>query len=86
MGGETNEVMRLEVSNLALDALRTYPRKFRADGVSDQDLLALADRAAKLAQDTKPTTDLLDAEKARALAAAQPARDAVNDAFVDVEA
>ena len=86
MGGETNEVMRLEVSNLALDALRTYPRKFRADGVSDQDLLALADRAAKLAQDTKPTTDLLDAEKARALAAAQPARDAVNAAFVDVEA
>lgn len=86
MQGEENEVMRLEVANLTLDALRTYPRKFRADGISDQDLINLADRAVKLAQDTKPTTDLLDAEKARALDAAQPATDAINDAYVDVEA
>lgn len=86
MAGEDNDVMRLEVSNLTLDALRTYPRKFRADGVSDQDLAALVDKAADLANQTYPTTGLLDAEKARALEAVQPAHDAVNDAFVDVEA
>lgn len=86
MNGEENEVMRLEVANLTLDACRTYPRKFRADGVSDLELLDLCERAGALAETTQPTTDLLDAERAQALAAVAPARQAVNDAYVDVEA
>lgn len=85
MSSETNEVMRLEVASLTLDALRTYPRKFRADGVDDQDLSKLVDKAEALASGTHPTTDLLDSEKAIVLAAVQPAHDAVNDAYVDVE-
>lgn len=86
MADEENEVMRLEVANLTLDACRTYPRKFRADGVSDLELLDLVARAEALAEGTQPTTELLDAERAQALASAGPAREAVNNAFVDVEA
>lgn len=81
-----NEVMRLSVANLALDALRTYSRKFRADGASDQELMSLAGRAAALAEETSSTTERLDAERSRALAAVQPAKDAVGDAYIDVGA
>ena len=86
MSNEDNEVMRLEVANLTLDACRTYSRKFRADGVSDLELLDLCDRAQALAEDTQPTTELLDDERTQALASVNPARQAVNDAYVDVEA
>ncbi len=86
MSNEDNEVMRLEVANLTLDACRTYSRKFRADGVSDLELLNLCDRTQALAEDTQPTTELLDDERTQALASVNPARQAVNDAYVDVEA
>lgn len=80
---EDNDVMRLECANLALDSLRTYPRKFRADGASEADLNALADASESLARDVQPTTKLLDAEKGRALASEQDVRDSIADAFTD---
>ena len=83
---EDNDVMRLEVANLTLDALRTYPRKFRADGIAKEKLDTLADSAKSLASTVTPTTDLLDAEKARANAAYDAVKTALNDAYTDVEA
>ena len=74
------------MANLTLDACRTYSRNFRADGVSDLELLNLCDRTQALAEDTQPTTELLDDERTQALASVNPARQAVNDAYVDVEA
>ena len=86
VGKEDNDVVRLEAANLALDALRTYPRKFRSDGVSKAKLEALADKAGALASGVKTTTAYLDAERARAVQATDAAKQAIADAFTDVEA
>ena len=83
---EGNEVVRLEAANLALDALITYPRKFRADGVNRESLTGLLDGAEGLVAGTHTTTSELDAEKDRALGLVATARQAVVDAYVDVEA
>lgn len=86
LDSEGNEVVRLEAANLALDALITYPRKFRADGVSRESLTGLLDGAEGLVAGTHTTTSELDAEKDRALGLVATARQAVADAYVDVEA
>ena len=83
MAAEDNDVMRLEAANLALDALRTYPRKFRADDVTQDDMEALAQSAVSLAGQVEPTTSLLDAERERALSSADDVSLAVANAFVD---
>jgi serine/threonine-protein kinase len=83
VGRDGTDVMRLETANLALDALRTYPRKFRADGVGRDDMHDLADRAIALAEGVTPTTDRLDQEKQRALGSTTVDQE-IDDAFVDV--
>lgn len=86
LSGQENDVVRLETANLALDAAFTYPRKLRADGISQKELLALVDKAQALVADVHPTTNVLDAEKERAANLVNSARQAVADAYVDVEA
>lgn len=86
LSGQENDVVRLETANLALDAAFAYPRKLRADGISQKELLALVDKAQALVADVHPTTNVLDAEKERAANLVNSARQAVADAYVDVEA
>lgn len=83
---QENDVVRLETANLALDAVFTYPRKFRADDISQKELLVLVDKAQALVEDVHPTTDALDVEKGRAVSLIGNVRQAVADAYVDVEA
>ncbi|MBT1174492.1 serine/threonine protein kinase [Bifidobacterium sp. LC6] len=82
---EDNEVIRLEAANLTLDALRVYPRKFRADGIKQQSMLDLANAASTLADKTQSTTEALDASKKSAKQAEQPTKDAIANAFVDIK-
>lgn len=84
--GEKNDVVTLEASNLVLDALRTYPRKFRADGVSQEQLEQMLDKAVSVAKGVSPTTDRLDRELARVNSQTEATSTAVRDAYVDVEA
>ncbi|PWG59275.1 serine/threonine protein kinase [Bifidobacterium catulorum] len=84
-GKENNEVIRLEAANLSLDALRVYPRKFRADGVSKEEMRVLADAALDLANSSNTTTDELDQRKKEAENAYKPALEAISNAFVDIK-
>ena len=81
---ENTDVMRLQAANLTLDALRSYSRKFRADGLSKDELSAAADAAISLASSADATTEKLDGEKRRAFESVDSARQAISDAFVDV--
>ena len=81
---EGTDVMRLQAANLVLDALRTYPRKFRADGVSQEEMEALTERAGLLAQRVSPTSQFMDGEKNRALTNIDATKQAISDSFVDV--
>lgn len=86
LANEENDVMRLEAANLALDALETYPRKFRADGIAQSDLEALARRAGELAEKSTSTTERLDAEKARAGSRTDDVAESIGNAYIDREA
>lgn len=86
LANEENDVMRLEAANLALDALETYPRKFRADGIAQSDLEALARRAGELAEKSTSTTERLDAEKARAESRTDDVAESIGNAYIDREA
>ena len=86
LANEENDVMRLEAANLALDALETYPRKFRADGIAQSDLEALARRAGELAEKSTSTTERLDVEKARAESRTDDVAESIGNAYIDREA
>ncbi|MBW3081226.1 serine/threonine-protein kinase [Bifidobacterium saguinibicoloris] len=82
---EDNDVIRLEAANLTLDALRVYPRKFRADGVGQDQMTQLARKAGDLAGKVTPTTDAQDQSKQQAEQALQPTYEAIANAFVDIK-
>ncbi|KAB5608515.1 serine/threonine protein kinase [Bifidobacterium jacchi] len=84
-GQENNDVMRLESSGLVLDALRVYPRKFRADGISQAEMEQLAEQAGQLSDSVTPTTTALDTRKEQATEALKPAQEAIKNAFVDIK-
>lgn len=81
---EGTDVMRLQGADLALDALRVYPRKFRADGVAKEEMDALAERAAALAKSVDTTSQTADEQKARILGNLEATKQAISDSFVDV--
>lgn len=80
---ETNDVVVLETSALAADALHAYARKFRADGVPQDQMDALLDAALGNARSVQPTTDKLDAQQADILGKADETRARIGNAFVD---
>lgn len=84
VGSSDNAVVRLDAADLVLDSLRTYARKFRADGISEEQLQGLADSAAQLAASVDATSEAEDTEKERAERSYPLATQAIEDAFVDV--
>lgn len=78
-----NDVVALETASLASDALQTYARKFRADGVSREDMEALLDKALANAEAVHPTTEKLDAQQADVLGAEEGVRTALENAFTN---
>lgn len=82
---ETNDVMKLESSNLILDAVRTYPRKFRADGISEKQMTDLIAGTNAMAGQVTPTTKKLDVEKQESTDSVSLARTEVQNAFVDIK-
>ena len=86
LASEENDVVRLETANLALDALCTYPRSFRADDVEQEQLFELASRAEQLVSSVQSHDGCARWRAARALALVGTARQAVTDAYEDVEA
>lgn len=78
-----NDVVALETASLASDALQTYARKFRADGVSREDMEALLDKALANAEAVHPTTEKLDAQQADVLGTEEGVRTALENAFTD---
>lgn len=81
--GEKNDVVTLEASALIQDALQAYARKFRADGITQDEMQALLTAALNNVHSVYPTTDVLDERKAAIVGKEAPARETVRNAFVD---
>ena len=80
---EGNDVVKLETSALTNDALRAYARKFRADGISQEEMQALLDSSLANANSVNPTTDKLDQQQHDVVAGEAATREAIANAFVD---
>lgn len=80
---EENDVVVLEASALATDALQAYARKFRADGIGRGEMEALLDAALANAERVDPTTEKLDVQQAEIVGGAEDARGKIENAFVD---
>lgn len=83
MRDEENDVVVLETSGLASDALQTYARKFRADGISRSEMDALLDAALENAQSVQPTTEKLDMQQIEVADGVGDVRAKIENAFVD---
>lgn len=80
---EGNDVVKLETSALTNDALRAYARKFRADGISQEEMETLLDSSLANANSVNPTTDKLDQQQHDVVAGEATTREAIVNAFVD---
>ena len=54
---EENEIVSLEVYKLAINAVETYARKFKADGVTEEEMKALLEKVKEGIGVTETTTD-----------------------------
>ena len=78
-----NEVMRFNVAQFVESVLSTYPRKFRADGISQQDMLNLVDHSVALARNTASTSTSGDEIKQNILRQENDAKQSIINGFID---
>lgn len=77
------EIVTLEVYRLDVDAVETYARKFRADGISQEELEALINQADAGLSGLDATTDKTEELKNTVTGKLDAARAAVERAFTD---
>ncbi|MDP4157370.1 MAG: serine/threonine protein kinase, partial [Bacillota bacterium] len=58
-----NEIVKLELYKLTMDALETYSRKFKWDGIKESDLLSVYQSVKKSTKNVEVTTDKTQAMK-----------------------
>ena len=68
---EENEIVRLELVELARSALQQYATKFKVDGVTEQEILGLYQQLEKVTGEINTTTDVTD-EKRKAIQSLMP--------------
>ncbi|MDR0501041.1 MAG: serine/threonine protein kinase [Coriobacteriales bacterium] len=80
---EENDVVILESVGLIEDALYAYPRKFRAAGISKQEMNDLLGRSISTALSIRPTTEKLDRIQDLIASMKPVISEAISNAFVD---
>ncbi len=60
---DENEIVRLELVELARGALQQYATKFKIDGVSEQEILSLYQQLEQVTDAIQTTTDVTDAKR-----------------------
>lgn len=80
---EENDVVLLETSALTGDALQTYARKFRADGIGLTEMEALQKQSITNAKSVKPTTDKLDKAQENIVKSDEQIQETIKNAYVD---
>lgn len=60
---DENEIVRLELVELARGALQQYATKFKVDGVTEQEILSLYQQLEQVTDAIRTTTDVTDAKR-----------------------
>ena len=78
---DENEIVNLEVYKLAMNAVETYARKFKADDVAQEDMKALLEQVKTGTEQVDTTTDKTEEMKNDILKRLQDAEAAVENAY-----
>ncbi len=78
---DENEIVNLEVYKLAMNAVETYARKFKADDVTQEDMEALLEQVKTGTEQVDTTTDKTEEMKNDILKRLQDAEAAVENAY-----
>jgi ribosomal protein S13/DNA polymerase III delta prime subunit len=78
---DENEIVNLEVYKLAMNAVETYARKFKADDVAQEDMKALLEQVKAGTEQVDTTTDKTEEMKNDILKRLQDAEAAVKNAY-----
>ena len=78
---DENEIVNLEVYRLATNSVETYARKFKADGVAQDNMQSLLEQVKMGTQEVDTTTDKTEMMKSDILERLQDAEAAVKNAY-----
>lgn len=78
---EEQEIVNLEVYKLAMNAMETYARKFKADGITKEDMEQLAGQVKNGIEATETTTDKTTRMKEEIISRIPEVEKAINNAF-----
>ncbi len=76
-----NEIVNLEVYKLAVNSMETYARKFKADGITQSDMLSLWELVKTGIEGTVTTTDKTEEMRNKVISRLDVARTAINNAY-----
>ena len=77
------EIVTLECYRLVTDAVETYARKFKADGVSQEEMEQVLASIRNGTENLQPTTDKTEALKAYIMGRFDSAGESIANAFVE---
>lgn len=78
---EEQEIVNLEVYKLAMNAMETYARKFKADGITKEDMEQLSEQVKNGIEATETTTDKTTRMKEEIISRIPKVEKAINNAF-----
>lgn len=79
--GNESEIIRLEVYRLAMYAMESYARKFKADGVTQEEMETLFTTVKEAAEKTEVTSDKTELLRDDIISRADPVKTAIGNAF-----
>ena len=78
---DESEIIELEIYKLAMYSIDTYARKFKSDGVSQDDMTSLYDTVKSAVAEVNTTSDKTEKLKADVIARLESAESAISNAF-----
>lgn len=78
---EEQEIVNLEVYKLSMNAMETYARKFKSDGITKEDMEILAEQVKNGIEATETTTDKTTQMKGEIISRIPEVEKAINNAF-----
>ena len=78
---DENEIVKLEVYKLAIYSIETYARKFKADGISQEDMKSLFTAVKEAVSSVEETTDKVKYIKDEVLSRFDSADSAIENAY-----
>lgn len=81
MGEDESEMIKLEVYKLAIYSVESYARKFKSDGIEQQEMASLLETVEKAVEAVETTSDTTDEIKKSVMARFAAAEEAIANAY-----